>query len=52
MSSFDLSNIVIGLMITYVGPLALVLTLTMLREAYDDYKRYRKDKEANSKQYK
>ena len=42
----------IGLIVTYVGPLVLVVGLTMMREAYDDYKRYRKDKEANSKQYK
>ena len=44
-SSF-LSNI--GLVFSYVAPLVFVLTLTMLKEAYDDYKRYTSDKEANS----
>lgn len=37
----------VGLMFTYVAPLALVLFLTMLKEAYDDFKRFRRDKEAN-----
>jgi len=41
-----------GYLITYVGPLALVLLLTMAKEAYDDYERYRRDKQANSAQYK
>jgi hypothetical protein len=31
-----------------VAPLVFVLTLTMLKEAYDDYKRYKSDKLANS----
>ncbi len=42
----------LGYLITYVGPLALVLVLTMAKEAYDDYERYRRDKQANSAQYK
>jgi len=29
-----------------------VLTLTMLKEAYDDWERYKRDKEANSAKYK
>jgi phospholipid-translocating ATPase len=33
----------VGLIITYLGPLLLVLTLTMAKEAVDDYKRYRRD---------
>lgn len=41
----------IGLLFTYVAPLAFVLLLTMLKEAYDDLKRYWKDKEANSTNY-
>lgn len=35
----------VGLVITYLGPLLLVLTLTMAKEAVDDYKRYRRDLE-------
>ena len=30
----------------------MVLVLTMAKEAYDDYERYKRDKEANSAQYK
>jgi len=51
MSSF-LFNAGIGYLITYIGPLALVLMLTMLKEAYDDWERYKRDKEANSAKYK
>ena len=40
-----------GYLISYVGPLTLVLTLTMLKEAYDDWERYKRDKEANSTKY-
>lgn len=36
---------------TYVAPLAFVLTVTMGKEAYDDYKRYLRDREANSQRY-
>ena len=38
-------------MFAYITPLALVLTLTMLKESYDDYKRYIRDWEANITQY-
>ena len=41
----------VGLFITYIGPLALVLSLTMGKEAYDDYRTYKRDIEANSKEY-
>jgi len=40
-----------GFFITYIGPLGLVLMLTMLKEAYDDWERYKRDKEANSAKY-
>lgn len=36
---------------TYIAPLAFVLSVTMGKEAYDDYKRYLRDKEANSQRY-
>ena len=38
----------IGLIFSYVAPLVFVLTLTMLKEGYDDYKRFLSDKLANS----
>ena len=36
---------------TYVAPLAFVLTVTMGKEAYDDYTRHLRDREANSQRY-
>lgn len=36
---------------TYVAPLAFVLAITMGKEAYDDYCRYKRDREANSTRY-
>ena len=41
----------VGFLFTYVAPLAFVLTITLLKEAYDDYNRYRRDKEVNSASY-
>ncbi|PAV15674.1 aminophospholipid-transporting P-type ATPase [Pyrrhoderma noxium] len=41
----------IGFLTTYIAPLAFVLTVTMGKEAYDDYKRNLRDKEANSAKY-
>ncbi|GIX66375.1 aminophospholipid-transporting P-type ATPase [Babesia caballi] len=37
--------------ITYFGPLALVLFVSLLKEGCDDYKRYLRDREANSQTY-
>ena len=42
---------IIGFIATYIAPLAFVLFVTMGKEAYDDYKRYLRDKEANSAKY-
>lgn len=36
---------------TYIAPLAFVLCVTMGKEAYDDYKRHLRDREANSQRY-
>lgn len=36
---------------TYVAPLAFVLAVTMGKEAFDDYSRYLRDREANSTRY-
>lgn len=41
----------VGFLFTYISPLAFVLSVTIAKEAYDDYKRYRRDKEANSQRY-
>ena len=40
-----------GFIVTYVAPLAFVLCVTIGKEAYDDYKRYLRDREANSARY-
>lgn len=40
-----------GFIATYVAPLAFVLFVTMGKEAYDDYQRNLRDKEANSQKY-
>ncbi|KAF8170774.1 protein transporter [Pholiota molesta] len=41
----------IGFIVTYVAPLAFVLCVTIGKEAYDDYQRYLRDREANSQRY-
>jgi phospholipid-translocating ATPase len=33
----------VGLFITFIGPLIMVLTLTMAKEAYDDFNTYKRD---------
>ena len=45
-------SIRIGYLYTYWAPLGFVISVTMLREAYDDIKRYWRDKELNSQLYK
>ena len=41
----------VGFLFSYVAPLSFVLILTLLKEAYDDIQRYKRDKEANSQIY-
>ncbi|GAA5838244.1 hypothetical protein JCM3766R1_001874 [Sporobolomyces carnicolor] len=41
----------IGFLATYVVPLAFVLAVTIGKEAFDDYKRFLRDKSANSSLY-
>ncbi|TCD66254.1 putative aminophospholipid-translocase [Steccherinum ochraceum] len=41
----------IGPILTYIAPLAFVLSVTIGKEAYDDYKRNLRDREANSQRY-
>jgi phospholipid-translocating ATPase len=42
----------VGFLFTYVAPLAMVLFVTILKEAVDDYKRYQQDTKANSQKFK
>lgn len=41
----------VGYLFTYIAPLAFVLVLTIIKEAYDDIKRYQKDREVNLHKY-
>ncbi|VDM23562.1 unnamed protein product, partial [Wuchereria bancrofti] len=41
----------IGAPITYWGPLGFVLTVTLIREAMDDFVRFLRDRELNSEKY-
>ena len=43
--------LIVGFLISFVGPLVFVLTVTMVKEAYDDMKRYSKDCEQNAKMF-
>ena len=45
------SFLTLGFIVTYIAPLAFVLCVTMGKEAYDDYKRHLRDREANSQRY-
>ena len=42
----------VGFLFTYIAPLALVLIITLSKEAYDDYLRWQRDKEVNNQIYK
>ena len=37
----------IGFMIAYMGPLVFVVSISLAKEAYDDYKRFLRDREVN-----
>ena len=41
----------VGFLFSYVAPLALVLAVTIIKEAVDDFYRYKLDKEMNNKKY-
>ena len=41
----------VGFLITYIGPLLFVLVLTMLKEGWDDFKRYKRDKKYNEEEF-
>ena len=42
----------VGFLFTYLAPLIMVLVFTLAKEAWDDFKRFRRDQEANSSKYK
>ena len=42
----------VGLLFSYVSPLIFVLSITILKEAYDDFQRYRSDGRINGRKYK
>ena len=41
----------VGFLFTYIAPLAFVLVVTMVKEGFDDFNRFRRDKELNNAQY-
>ena len=41
----------IGYLYTYWGPLGFVISVTMIREAIDDFRRFQRDREVNSSRY-
>jgi phospholipid-translocating ATPase len=41
----------VGFLFTYISPLAFVLTVTLMKEAWDDFQRFQRDKEINNKRY-
>lgn len=41
----------VGFMFTYIAPLVFVLLITIVKEAFDDFQRKRKDRDLNNRQY-
>lgn len=41
----------VGYLFTYIAPLAFVLMITLVKEAVDDIKRWKQDKDLNNKKY-
>jgi len=41
----------VGFLFSYIGPLAFVLIVTIVKEAYDDIYRYKQDKDTNNQKY-
>ena len=41
----------IGYLYTYWGPLGFVISVALIREAIDDFRRYQSDKEVNAERY-
>lgn len=41
----------VGLLVTYLAPLIFVLTITMIKEAFEDFQRFQRDKTLNLTKY-
>ena len=41
----------VGFLFTYIAPLVFVLAVTMIKEWYDDFNRWQRDKELNNAAY-
>jgi phospholipid-translocating ATPase len=41
----------VGFMFTYLAPLVTVLAFSLLKEAFEDFLRFRRDREANLAEY-
>ena len=41
----------VGFLFTYVAPLAFVLVITMIKEGFDDFGRFQRDKDLNNEEY-
>lgn len=41
----------VGYLFTYIAPLAFVLLITLIKEAVDDFRRFRRDQDLNNKEY-
>ena len=41
----------IGYLYTYWGPLGFVISVTLIREGIDDFRRFKRDREVNSSKY-
>ncbi|OMJ71781.1 hypothetical protein SteCoe_29926 [Stentor coeruleus] len=41
----------VGFLFTYIAPLVFVMVVTMSKEAYDDYLRWKRDTEVNNEEY-
>ncbi|XP_054711581.1 probable phospholipid-transporting ATPase IIB isoform X3 [Uloborus diversus] len=46
-----IKDVRVGFLYTYWGPLGFVLTVTLIREAIDDFRRYMRDREVNYRKY-
>lgn len=41
----------VGFLFTYIAPLVFVLSVTITKEAFDDFQRKRKDRDINNMKY-
>lgn len=50
-SRFSYLIILLGFIINYVGPLTLVISISILKELYDDILRHKRDQQLNNELY-